>query len=125
MPDRLSELYDAVAASRSIGSPWAPGGIFEPNLPLLQKLLQVMVANGKIHNAQTGGPALAVDVWIATELRRAGIDADAVWPRALSPRTLPQSLSTALNSFKFARDPATAAVQRKVLERLTTTAGSS
>lgn len=37
----------------------------------------------------TGVPALALDVWVSYELRRAGFDADAVWPRPTAPRILP------------------------------------
>jgi hypothetical protein len=37
----------------------------------------------------TGVPALALDVWVAYELRRAGFEVNAVWPRATHPRILP------------------------------------
>lgn len=37
----------------------------------------------------TGVPALALDVWVSYEFRRAGFDADAVWPRPTAPRILP------------------------------------
>ena len=39
-----------------------------------------------------GIPALALDVWTAYELRRAGFDPDLVWPRAEPPRILPSTL---------------------------------
>lgn len=43
-------------------------------------------------------PALALDVWIAYELRRAGFDVDAVWPRADHPRVLPEPIARLLES---------------------------
>ena len=44
----------------------------------------------------TGVPALALDVWLSYELRRAGFDADAVWPRPSAPRVLPASIVSLL-----------------------------
>ncbi|PRC55061.1 hypothetical protein C6A85_45580, partial [Mycobacterium sp. ITM-2017-0098] len=38
--------------------------------------------------SRSGVPALAVDVWVAYELRRAGLEPDAVWPRAEAPRVI-------------------------------------
>jgi hypothetical protein len=63
---------------------------FEPNFEVLRKLLGVPLHLGA--ESQTGVPALALDVWIAYELRRAGFDVDAVWPRAVHPRVLPSSV---------------------------------
>lgn len=42
--------------------------------------------------SQSGVPALALDVWVAYEFRRAGFDADRVWPRAQAPRVLPTEI---------------------------------
>lgn len=69
---------------------------FEPDFDVLQKLLGVPLLLGA--ESQTGVPALALDVWIAYELRRAGFDVDAVWPRAVHPRVLPASIANLLGS---------------------------
>ena len=42
--------------------------------------------------ANPGVPALALDVWVSYELRRAGFDPDAIWPRPVAPRVLPQEI---------------------------------
>ncbi len=52
---------------------------FVPDFRVLRKLLGVpLFLNAP---STTGVPALALDVWLAYELRRAGFDPDAVWPR--------------------------------------------
>jgi hypothetical protein len=123
MSDRLSELYGSIGTLAP--NPWTKGGIYQYDRALLERLLQVLVDNGKIENAQTGGAALAVDVWVACELRRAGIDAEIVWPRATLPRTLPQSLAAAADKFKYSRRKADATIQRQAIEKLMALAGSS
>ncbi len=120
--DRLAELYAAVGRLKP--RPWKLGGVYQHDPELLRRLLQVQVDNGKADNAQTGGVATAVDVWVACELRRAGIEADAVWPRPEQPRVVSQSLIRAANRFRFARDPANAEVQRRTIESLVQLAGS-
>lgn len=60
---------------------------YAPDLETLRKLLGV-----PLHfkaSTTTGVPALALDVWLSYELRRAGFDPDAVWPRGQDPRVLP------------------------------------
>lgn len=42
---------------------------------------------------QSGVPALALDVWLSYELRRAGFTQDQVWPRPTNPRILPAAIS--------------------------------
>ena len=42
--------------------------------------------------SQSGVPALALDVWVSYELRRAGFDPDRVWPRPVAPRVLPREV---------------------------------
>lgn len=69
---------------------------FEPDFEVLRKLLGVPLYLGA--ESQTGVPALALDVWVAYELRRAGFDVDAVWPRAVHPRVLPGSVVNLLKS---------------------------
>ncbi len=46
----------------------------------------------------SGLPALALDVWTAYELRRAGFGPDSVWPRADVPRILPGPIATLLEN---------------------------
>jgi hypothetical protein len=120
--DRLAELYAAVGRLKP--NPWKEGGVYQADPELLRRLIQVQVDNGKADNAQTGGVATAVDVWVACELRRAGIEADAVWPRSEQPRVVSQSLIRATTRFRFARDAAQAEVQRRTIESLVQLAGS-
>jgi hypothetical protein len=47
---------------------------------------------------RSGVRALALDVWLAYELRRAGFEPDAVWPRASHPRILPVPITNLLDS---------------------------
>ncbi|MGO4362290.1 hypothetical protein [Terrabacter sp. RAF57] len=72
-------------------NPWsvAPDGNleYEPDFEVLTKLLGVSLFLKA--ETTTGVPALALDVWLAYEFRRAGFDRDAVWPRATAPRVLP------------------------------------
>ncbi len=88
-------LFDdivATAAARAT-NPWriADGTLrFEPDYPTLSRLLGVPVHLQA--NTQSGVPALALDVWVAYELRRAGFAADRVWPRPVAPRVLPSEV---------------------------------
>ncbi|GEL47124.1 hypothetical protein CHO01_22400 [Cellulomonas hominis] len=64
---------------------------YEPDFDTLERLLSV-----PLHlraTTQTGVPALALDVWLSHELRRAGFGPDSVWPRASHPRILPQPVA--------------------------------
>lgn len=89
-------LFDRIVAQapRRDANPWCredDGGVrFEPDYDTLRLLLGVPPALGA--TSQSGVPALALDVWVAYELRRAGFDADAVWPRAREPRVLSQEV---------------------------------
>jgi hypothetical protein len=81
-------LFDAIAhrAALKTVNPWSDSNGYEPDYATLQTLLAV-----PLHlNASTrsGVPALALDVWVAYELRRAGLDPDAVWPRGEPPRVV-------------------------------------
>jgi hypothetical protein len=121
--DRLAELYDAVG--RPAPNPWKKKGLYSYDVDLLRRLIQVQVDGGKADNAQTGGVALAVDVWVACELRRAGFDSDIVWPRPDQPRVVSQSLISALTRFKIAKNKAQADIQRRTITRILDLAGSS
>lgn len=120
--DRLADLYGAVGKLRP--NPWLKGGRYECDRELLRRLIQVQVDSGKADNAQTGGVALAVDVWVASELRRAGIEEDIVWPRASQPRVVPQGLMRAVERFNVAKNATRAEVQKKTIDQLLDLAGS-
>lgn len=83
----------AVAPSRDAnpwqGSPEHP--TYVPDYETLALLLGVPVHLRA--PSQSGVPALALDVWVAYEFRRAGFDPDRVWPRATPPRVLPSEIT--------------------------------
>ncbi|MBT2486393.1 MULTISPECIES: hypothetical protein [unclassified Microbacterium] len=68
---------------------------YEPDYDTLIKLLGVPLYLKA--PTTTGVPALALDVWLSYELRRSGLDADAVWPRPSAPRILPGPIVSLLN----------------------------
>ncbi|MGK2957879.1 MAG: hypothetical protein ACSLFB_05665 [Acidimicrobiales bacterium] len=94
----MDELWDAfgdVLAARPSGSRWihdADGSRrFEPDFEALESLISIPIEAGS--ESQTGRLAKAIDAWTANELRRAGFDADEVWPRLTKPRVLPRDLA--------------------------------
>lgn len=97
-------LFDQIvaeAASNGMHSnPWvkdANGDLqFEPDYDTLEKLLGVPLYLKA--ETQSGVPALALDVWLSYELRRAGFDSDQVWPRPAHPRILPAPVAALLKS---------------------------
>jgi hypothetical protein len=118
----MSAVYAAVPAK--LTNPWKKGGDYKFDRSLLRKLIGVQVAGGSAMNAPSGGLALAVDVWLATELRRAGIAADAVWPRETRPRVVPQGLSKAAEDFSFSGTETTRTIQEQALAKLIDKTGS-
>lgn len=95
--ERAWLMFDRVverAATPEYTNPWVQnfdGEVeYEPDYPVLQKLLGVPLLLRA--QSRSGVPALALDVWTAYELRRAGFGTDAVWPRASTPRILPSTL---------------------------------
>jgi hypothetical protein len=89
----------------ALTSPWDQSGDYKPNYELLHALIDVTVQNGKAFDAQTGALAASTNVWVATELRRAGIEPDRVWPRAEAPRTLPWDAAAAATKLKLRKRP--------------------
>ena len=90
-------LYDEIvarAATPAFTNPWVhtPTGdmTYQPDYHTLSALLGVPLLLGA--TSQSGVPALALDVWVAYELRRAGFAPDLVWPRAHAPRILPSTM---------------------------------
>jgi hypothetical protein len=102
--DKYEDLY-AVVPTR-LTSPWDQSGAYKPDYQLLHALIDVTVQNGKAFDAQTGALAAATNVWVATELRRAGVDPNRVWPRADQPRTLPWDAAAGAATLKLRKDPA-------------------
>ena len=69
---------------------------FEPDYATLERLLGVPLHLNA--STQSGVPALALDVWLSYELRRAGFDPDQVWPRPTNPRILPAPVVSLIRS---------------------------
>lgn len=88
-------IYDRIVADAAPGgehsNPWAKNEngdlLYEADYDTLKRLLGVPLYLKA--PTTTGVPALALDVWLSYELRRAGFDPDAAWPRATAPRILP------------------------------------
>lgn len=96
-------------------SPWIKDASghrrFEPDYDTLRLLLGVPLFLNA--NTQSGVPALALDVWLSYELRRAGFGADQAWPRPKHPRVLPASVAKLLEMLpKHEADPIRARIER-------------
>lgn len=94
-------LFDAVveraAPNGAYRNPWTSDGAYVPDVPVLEQLLGCVLSvipNPK--KTQSGVAALALDVWLAYELRCAGFTPDAVWPRARHPRVVPTDITLLL-----------------------------
>lgn len=122
-PDRMSAVFDAVPSE--LAAPWKSDGSYQCDRDLLLKLVDVQIKGGSAGVPASGGLAVAVDIWIATELRRAGIGTNAVWPRPNQPRMLPQSLAAAVDRFKFAKTADVRATQEATVEKILEFAGAS
>jgi hypothetical protein len=118
----MSDAYGAIPDVLS--SPWNDRGKYRFDRDLLLHLIEVQ-DDGRDTDSNTGSLALAVDVWIATELRRAAVDRDIVWPRESQPRILPQALSSAASRFRYAHKAATREIQEATIAKLAQLAGSS
>lgn len=93
--------FDEIVAGAQLRevNPWvqSEGALtFEPDYGTLSRLLGVPVLLNAA--SQSGVPALALDVWTAYELRRAGFHPDRVWPRPRAPRVLPYDVSALVES---------------------------
>lgn len=84
---------------------------YEPDYDTLQRLLGVPLYLKA--ETQTGVPALSLDVWLSYELRRAGFDPDATWPRGTHPRILPLPVANLLKAVsKKEQEALTARLER-------------
>jgi hypothetical protein len=96
-------LFDRIVALAAPGgmhsNPWvkSPEGKlrFLPDYDTLVKLLGVPLFLKA--GTQSGVPALALDVWMSYELRRAGFGSDQAWPRPVHPRILPAPVAALLD----------------------------
>jgi hypothetical protein len=97
-------LFDHIVAQAAPdgvhSNPWTlgPDGQlrFGPDYETLARLLGV-----PLHlkaGTQSGVPALALDVWLSYEFRRAGFRPDQVWPRPTNPRILPAAVAALIVS---------------------------
>ena len=96
----FDQIIDQAAPGGLHINPWIIGddGIlgFEPDYQTLEKLLGVPLFLKA--ETQSGVPALALDVWLSYEMRRAGFDSDQVWPRPVPPRILPGPVAALMKS---------------------------
>lgn len=95
----FDRIVDQAAPNGEHTNPWALDADgrrrFEPDYDTLGLLLGV-----PLHlkaNTQSGVPALALDVWLSYELRRAGFGTDQTWPRPKHPRILPSSVASLIS----------------------------
>lgn len=87
--------FDQIVATAPLreANPWQRQDVglwFDPDYDTLCRLLGVPALLQA--TSQSGVPALALDVWVSYELRRAGFDPDRVWPRPVAPRVLPREV---------------------------------
>jgi hypothetical protein len=100
MAEETFDDFEPVLSARELSSPWEAdesGGPsrYRPDVQLLEELLTIPIQAG--HVQASGRFAKAIDAWCAHELRRAGFDADEVWPRLSRPRVLPQDVGKLLD----------------------------
>ncbi len=100
--DSQSKLDQIVASANLDESPWDRGE-FKPDLDLARQLFSVPVVSGDVDRQTTGAAARSLDVWIAHELRRAGLPPGSVWPRAVRPRVLPAEFDPVDGALQEAR----------------------
>jgi len=120
--------YDQLLAG-PLRDPWTHGSgqppAYAPDSDLLGRLLSIPIAAGAV--SESGSFAGGIDAWIAHEFRRAGFNADEVWPRASRPRVLPRDLVVLLDKLpaapradltrRLGNLPAVAPVDARVLGR--------
>ena len=82
------DRFDKLVPATPWVNPWQADGTFHVDYATLRSLLGAAVGTSQA----SGTVAAAVDVWAAEELRRAGFDADEVWPRRTAPRVLPRDV---------------------------------
>lgn len=108
-------IVDRAAPGGAHTNPWVKDQQghrrFEPDYGTLSQLLGVPLF--LVANTQSGVPALALDVWLSYELRRAGFGTDQTWPRPKHPRILPASVAKLLDALpRNEADPLRARIER-------------
>lgn len=101
---RAWTLFDRIVGDAAPGgehsNPWERVGpkelVYRPDFTTLERLLGVPLYLKAA--TTTGVPALALDVWVSYELRRAGFGQDAVWPRPAHPRIMPRAVASLLTA---------------------------
>jgi hypothetical protein len=99
-PDVLAEVDLVLRAADAALPPWRrpPGADDEeareyvPDYATLRGLLAVPIEQGHAKTQQSGRVAKSLDAYVAHELRRAGFDPGAVFPRTRIPRVLPPEM---------------------------------
>ena len=103
MFDRI--VAEGVDGTGDYSNPWVreeSGALrYAPDYGTLERLLAVPLYLQAA--TTTGVPALALDIWLAYELRRAGFSPDSVWPRATHPRILPGPVVALLDALPRAQ----------------------
>lgn len=96
----FDHIVAQAAPSGMHSNPWSldSGGqvYFEPDYETLERLLGVPLYLKA--GTQSGVPALALDVWLSYEFRRAGFELDRVWPRPTNPRILPAPVAALIKA---------------------------
>ena len=131
MADAFARFDHATPPSSE--SPWK-GDTFVPDAARLENLVSSAAAGRNEWAGQEGGAlGLALDLYAAGELRRAGFESDAVWPRTETPRVLPAAAARAVDSISRARKPqdpaisneAWVAAKAEAIKRISATVGSA
>jgi hypothetical protein len=95
-PDVLTDVDHVLLAADTTTSPWVrPPKVsdehareYVPDYATLRALLAVPIEQGQAQSQQSGRVAKSLDAYVAHELRRAGFDPSAVFPRTRMPRVL-------------------------------------
>lgn len=92
-------VYDETLASFVLRDPWdhrdGAQPVCQPNYYLLEDLLAVAVRAGA--RSESGVFPKGVDLWLSTELRRAGFGDEETWPRSTRPRVFPREIALLLD----------------------------
>lgn len=104
---RAWAIFDRIVADATpdgvYTTPWV-NGEYVPHWEVLSDLLgAALFLKAK---TTTGVPALALDVWTAYELRRAGFAPDGVWPRAEHPRVMSKPIAALIPKMNKTDRPA-------------------
>lgn len=99
-PDVLADVDHLLLAADTSTSPWHKpqkpsdehAREYVPDYATLRALLAVPIEQGQAQSQQSGRVAKSLDAYVAHELRRAGFDPGAVFPRTRTPRVLSPEL---------------------------------